>query len=111
MVTTPGQAWVHRPPLALDAGLLSANDARDGLGTLLKPDPDIPAVSLHTALATLRDNEKQCPPAPLRPGGGGPACGHGSGPGGSSRGRCYAPANQGWQWVTSAFSSNSAARR
>lgn len=45
----------------LDAGLLTANDARDWLGTLLKPDPDIPAVSLRTALATLRDTEKQCP--------------------------------------------------
>lgn len=45
----------------LDAGLLTANDARDWLGTLLKPDPDIPEAALRTALATLRDNEKQCP--------------------------------------------------
>jgi len=45
----------------LNAGLLTENDAREWLNTLLRIDPDIPAVSLRTAKATLRDNEKQCP--------------------------------------------------
>jgi hypothetical protein len=45
----------------LDAGLLTENDAREWLRTLLRIDPDIPAVSLRTAKQSLRDNEKQCP--------------------------------------------------
>jgi hypothetical protein len=45
----------------LKAGLLTQNDARDWLKTLLKQDPDIPAVSLSTARTTLLEGEPRCP--------------------------------------------------
>jgi hypothetical protein len=45
----------------LKAGLLTQNDARDWLKTLLKQDPDIPAVSLSTARTTLLESEPRCP--------------------------------------------------
>jgi hypothetical protein len=45
----------------LEGGLLTRNDARDWLKTLLKPDPDIPAVALQTARATLLEKQPKCP--------------------------------------------------
>jgi len=45
----------------LEAGLLTRNDARDWLNTLLKSDPDVPAVALRTARAALLENESKCP--------------------------------------------------
>jgi hypothetical protein len=50
----------------LKAGLLTRNDARDWLQTLLQNDQDIPAVSLRTARSTLAESEKQCP-LPAKP--------------------------------------------